>query len=38
MNRSPMSCPHNILEQDVETGELYCAECGDVFENEQEEE
>lgn len=36
MNRSPMYCPHNITEIDPDTGEEYCVECGDVFDNEEE--
>lgn len=28
MSRNPDNCPHNVTEQDSETGEVYCEECG----------
>lgn len=32
MSRNPVSCPHNVLNYDTETEELFCEDCGDVIE------
>lgn len=37
MSRNPLTCPHNLTENDPDTGEHYCLDCGDVLNLDEEE-